>query len=119
MMFARKLVSAAFIRRQMARSSKEIARMCSTAVNTRAPKKEYQLMREWIQDSLYNPEKGYFMQRADIINHRADKKFDFSVVPSLKGREEYIKEVSKWFRYDAERSRFSFISPKSGYLRIF
>jgi SAM-dependent MidA family methyltransferase len=76
----------------------QIARTCSTAPNSNAPKKEYQLMREWVQDSLYNPEKGYFMQRADIINNRVDKKFDFSVVPSLQGREEYIKEVSKWFR---------------------
>jgi hypothetical protein len=87
----------------MARSSMQIARTCSTALNSNAPKKEYQLMREWIQDSLYNPEKGYFMQRADIINNRADKKFYFSVVPSLQGREEYIKEVSKWFRYDTRK----------------
>ena len=93
----RLVISAAFVRHS--RSSNQFVRACSNAVINNATKKEHQLMREWIRDSLYNPEIGYFMRSADIIRNTANKKFDFSNVPALQGREEYIQGVSKWFRY--------------------
>jgi hypothetical protein len=38
------------------------------------------------------------MKKADIINNTYNKKFNFSIVPKIEGKEEYIKEVSKWFK---------------------
>jgi membrane-associated PAP2 superfamily phosphatase len=58
------------------------------------------LLRDWIHDSLYHPQKGYFTKHAQIlqpINH--DKDIDLKVFSSFSNREDYLYWLKNVFRY--------------------
>jgi hypothetical protein len=59
------------------------------------PRKVKMLLRDFIEDSLYNPNYGYFPKQATIVTS-AERNFDF---PSLRDSVEFQEEVGR--RYEA------------------
>lgn len=65
-------------------------------VNKEPPRKVRMLMRDYIEDALYNPNYGYFPKQATIFNLQTDS-FDF---PSMKNSVEFQETVAeKYTRY--------------------
>lgn len=61
------------------------------ATKTRRPRRTKMLMRDFIEDSLYNPHYGYFSSQAVIFNPGSDP-FDFS---SMKNEADFYDQLGK------------------------
>jgi hypothetical protein len=90
------------------------ASTASTAIPTKTITRPPLLLRDFIQESLYDPHHGYFTTKASIISHGfSESKFRTFVqhVQNLKNRGEYLRYISSLFKSNDWRTPSELFGP--------